>query len=225
APDASLELADSPRARPRGEARPAAAKGRAPERTGGGGLKLVVSLVLLVAVLGGLGAAAWLYQDQLLALVRPAPAPSAKLTSVYRIISDPPGAQVLVDDAPQTGVTPVELELIPDVEYTIAVKLPKYATKIAVVKASVGTEVRPIQFKLEAAASLRITSDPPGALVSIDGRKLSNVVTPVTLEDVASNQDLKVTAEIKGLTPSTKTVSIPAGKKKALHFTLDGKSE
>jgi hypothetical protein len=136
-------------------------------------------------------------------------------------MSDPPGATVYLDDQPREGVTPMEIELIPDVEYSISVKMPKFASKSAVVRASVGTEVRPVQFKLDPAATLTITSEPPGAALWVDGKLLAGVTTPATLDDVASGQELKVTAELKGMLASTKTVSIPPGKKKKLSFTLE----
>lgn len=144
-----------------------------------------------------------------------------KLTSVYRIISEPPGATVFLDGQEKDGVTPLDTELIPDVEYVVSVKLPKYATKKAIVKASVGTEVRPIQFKLTPSASLKVTSDPPGAAVLIDGQRVADLVTPATLDDIPANQELKVTAEVKGMPPMTKTISIPQAKRKALHFPLN----
>jgi hypothetical protein len=55
----------------------------------------------------------------------------------------------------------------------------------------------------------------------LDGKQLANLVTPATLDDVASGQELKVTAELKGMQPATKTVSVAPGKKKKLHFSLE----
>lgn len=191
-------------------------------RTGGRGLARLLGVLVLLGVLGGLGAGVYLNQDKLEALIRgPEKKPGPALTSVYRVISDPPGATVLLDERAQDGVTPLDVQLIPDVEYRIAVKLPKHATKVAVVKASVGTEVRPIQFKLDRAGTLRITTDPPGAALWLDGRPLADLVTPATLDDVPAGQTVKVTAEIKGLPPQSKTITLRPGQKRALHIPLD----
>jgi eukaryotic-like serine/threonine-protein kinase len=181
-------------------------------------------IALLVFAVVGVSLGGYLYSDKLFALVgnvtkRDHEKP--KLMSIYRIISDPPGATVLLDGTPKEAPTPFDIELIPDVEYEITVKLPRYASKSATVKASVGTEVRPIQFKLAPAATLKVTSDPPGAVVAVDGRVMKNTVTPATFDDVTANQELRVTAEIKGMPPMTKRISIAPGKQKALHFPLN----
>lgn len=214
-PELELDLGESREMR-----RPASTVVRAPlpeKKTGSG---FPIGLVVAFLLVGGAGAAAYFYQEPLLALWKPKVVPEAKLTSVYRVISDPAGATVYVDDQPKDGVTPLEVELIPDIEYSISVKLSKFASKTAVVRASVGTDVRPIQFKLDPAATLTVTSEPSGAALWIDGKLLANQTTPATLDDVTAGRELKITAEVKGRPPQTKMVSIPAGKKKSLKFSL-----
>jgi serine/threonine-protein kinase len=215
-PDLELDLGDSAQVRRSVPARPAMAPERAKPSS-----SVPIFLIASFLLVAGAGAAAYFYQDQIMALVRPKEVVAPKLTSVYRVISDPPGATVYVDEQAKEGVTPLELELIPDIEYAIAVKLPKFASKTAVVRASVGTEVRPIQFKLDPAATLTVTSDPPGAALWVDGKLLANLVTPATLDDVTAGRELKITAEVKGRPAQTKTVSIQPGKKKTLKFALE----
>jgi serine/threonine-protein kinase len=178
----------------------------------------LVTLILGAIALSGAG---WMFKDRLFQLLGPAETAKPRLMSLYRVVSEPVGATVLIDGQPKDGVTPLDLELIPDVEYVISVKLPHFATKSATLKASVGTEVRPIQFRLAQAASLKVTSEPPGASMTLDGRPVADLVTPISLDDVAANQELKVTVEIKGMPPMTKAITIPPGKRKTLHFPLN----
>jgi hypothetical protein len=187
----------------------------------GRGRRFPIGLVLLFVAAVVASASIFLYRDQIFGLIHNAneEKPKAKLTSVYRIVSDPTGASVYLDGEAKDGTTPLEIELIPDIEYEVAVKLQHYATKQATVKASVGTEVRAINFKLVPAATLKITSDPPGAQVALDGHALK-VVTPATLDDVASDQELRIVVELKGKPPMMKTISIPPGKHGKLHFPL-----
>jgi serine/threonine-protein kinase len=217
-PTGDLELDrgdDSQRVRSRGSRPPITPTPSRDRRTLPWGA-IVFALVVVILLAGG-----YLFKDHLFAMMTTSAKPKPNLMSTYRIISEPPGATVYLDGQPHDGATPVDVELIPDVEYEISVKLPKFATKSATVKASVGTEVRPIQFKLAPAATLKVTSDPPGAQLALDGHHLKDVVTPATLDDVTANQELKVTAEIKGMPPMTKTILIPQGKRKQLHFPLN----
>lgn len=207
-----LELAATlPRARPQ-----PARSSVPPRHRSEGRFPWILSAVLLAVASAG----AYLYVDPILGRLRPVEAPRPKLMSAYRIASEPPGARVFLDEKPVEGATPLEVELIPDVEYDITVRMPKYATKSARVKASVGTEVRLIQFRLESAGWLEVRSDPPGASISVDGRALGGRVTPVTLDDVPAGQKVRVTAEIRGRPAQTKFVTI--GRQKAtLRFDFD----
>ena len=184
--------------------------------------KLPAALILGILLLGGAGYGAFEYRDQLAALVTPAPAePPPVLGSSYRIETEPPGAAVFLDGKRVSGTTPLEVELIPEVEYRIVVRLPRHATKQAVVKASVGSEVRRIPFVLEPAGTLKITTVPPGAAVTIDSLEVEDKVTPMTLEDVPAGRPVRVRAEVKGLPPAVRTIEVPAGKTRALKLDLD----
>ncbi len=182
--------------------------------------------LISITVAGALAGGAFLYRDQLVAFAEsrlqpPPPPPGPKLNSIYRVETDPPGAQVFVDGQLHDGLTPLDLELIPDVEHRIVVKLAKYATKAAVVKASIGTEIRRMPFQMEPAASLQVSSSPAGASVTIEGFTLDPQIAPFTLDDVPANRTLKVRAELGQHGPQQKTVEISAGKLKKLRFEFD----
>ncbi len=182
--------------------------------------KAPLLFLLMVLIVAGLGAGAYANRDRLMAMVNPTEKPKPKLTSIYRIETQPPGATVLLDGQPAPKVSPVDVELIPDVEYKISVVLDKYATKEAVVKATVGTEVRTLQFTLDPAGVLAVTSDPPGATVTINNRVIEDKVTPMVLDDVPADQELVVRCEITGMAPCVERVKVPPGKRKPVHCDL-----
>lgn len=183
--------------------------------------KTPILMLLLLLVLGGAGYGAYEFRDRWMPLLNPPPPVQKELTSKYRVETTPPGATVYLDGTPVEKKTPVEVELIPDIEYRIVVKLDKHATKMAVIKASVGEEVRPIPFKLERAGTLKITTMPPGATITVDDIEVADRVTPMTLRDVPSGRPVKVRAEIKGMPAATKTVTVKPGKSKRLNIDLD----
>ncbi|MBK6684182.1 MAG: serine/threonine protein kinase [Deltaproteobacteria bacterium] len=186
--------------------------------------KLPLVIILMLVVLGGGGFFAFQNKEQLLALVKGGstqPSAGSKLTCLYRVETEPPGATVFLDGVPHEGQTPLVVELIPDVEYRLQVRLPKFATHEQRLKATVAETPRPLRYKLDPAGSLQITSVPTGGTVTIDSMVIDDKVTPMTLDDFPANREVKVKVEVKGIPPMTKSIEVPAGKKKALKFDLD----
>ncbi len=247
APDVepSLELDDGARVEPKKRARPLAEFGATQRTTGDlrrptqrttGDLRRPAPaphagppasrapwmVVAMLAAIAGGGAYAYLAHghalSQFLGLAE-SPTP-ASFTSAYRIDSEPPGAEVFLDGKRVEGVTPVEVNLIPDVEYRITVKQRAWATKETRVTATLGTEVRVLPFTLEEAGSLRIRTVPPGASISVDGRVISDRVSPMTLRDVPANRPIKVTASLKGMRSLSKTIQLEKGRKKSVRLEL-----
>jgi hypothetical protein len=176
---------------------------------------------IVVAVVGALGWAAWANQDALYGLVhKDEPVEAPPVTSTYRLLSEPAGAEVLLDGHKQRGSTPVEVQLIPGVEYRIEVHLDKFATRRALLRATASSVVREMSFRLPRAGSLKVTSEPPGATIELNGFELG-VVTPTTLDDVPGGEKLRVTATLKGKAPVTKTITVPEAKSRNLSFEFD----
>ncbi|MCB9655855.1 MAG: PEGA domain-containing protein, partial [Deltaproteobacteria bacterium] len=178
--------------------------------------------VLLMLGLAAAGlAAGYVERDQIALLFRPSePVPPVKLTSVYRIESEPPDAEVWLDGRLARARTPVELELIPDVEYVVRVRKKGFSTAESRLKASVGSEIRPLRFNLPEAATLQVITTPPGARVTVNGRPIEDQVTPLEVDDVPGGTPLRVVASISGRPDAADTVEIPAGKKKTVRFSI-----
>lgn len=182
---------------------------------------LVGALVVLVAAAG----AAWVYKEPLLArleaLTAPTPTQAPQLSTQYRVTSQPEGATVFVDGSSQPGTTPLLVDLNPGIEYRLDVRKPGFATKSAILKASVGDGVRDVGFRLEPAATLKVTSEPAGASVEINGFEVRGVKTPVTLNDVPGVNNVRVTVALAGKPPKTRTINLQPGKADKTHFELD----
>lgn len=193
-------------------------------RRSSGGSGRVVGILIAVLVLGAAGAG-FLYRAPILAFIHasidPPPPPAPKnLSATYRVLSSPEGAEVWLDGE-KKGSTPQKLELNPGLEYRIDVKKEGLATKSAMLKASVDEAVRDLSFKLEAAASARITSSPPGASIEVNGFPVYKVTTPATLADLAPGKEVRVVVKIPSKPPKLQSVELIAGKTAKLHFDFD----
>ena len=186
--------------------------------------KTPLVVLLIVVMLGAVGAGAYFKRAELETFIGGLGGeekPKAKLSSVYRVETSPPGASVSLDSEPQKGATPLELELIPDVDYRLTIKLKGHATVTKELKAKISEGTEKLSFKLEPAGILAIVTSPPGATAVVDGREVVGV-TPLTLGDVPSGRPIKVRVEIKGMPPEVKTVTIEPGKRKRLRFRIGG---
>lgn len=177
--------------------------------------------VVGLGALVGLGGAAYHFRARLpevLALVSGEKKPQAVLTSKLHITSQPEGATVLVDGE-ERGLAPVDVELIPKFEHRITVRKAGFATVIQTVEGK-GAAVTPtLDVKLVKAARLDISSVPPGASVTINGRQIDDT-TPVTLKDVPGGVELKVKIEIKGMKPQMRTITVKPGRRGKVRVNL-----
>jgi hypothetical protein len=76
----------------------------------------------------------------------------------------------------------------------------------------------PISLKEMARGSIRVTSDPSGASVLMDGKKIG--VTPLDLADIGPGQK-KITVEQNGSKPVTQTASVKSGQQTQLDVRLE----
>jgi hypothetical protein len=140
------------------------------------------------------------------AVVAPeAPGDAAPIAALCKldVASAPPGAEIWLDDN-QLGVTPASIELPCAVEAKLQFKKAKLATLVHAVTPGTDTIV---SVKLAAAAiaavSLRVTSNPPGATITMAGKVLG--ITPTTIHLPANGASLTLTKD--GYTPDTEHVT------------------
>ncbi len=143
----------------------------------------------------------------------------AELTSRCRIETDPPGASVLLDGQEQEGSSPMSVELIPDVEYLIEIRMEGHASLARRVVGRVASEQQLVSVRLEPAATLRITSEPPGAKVTVDGRALAGS-TPMLVDDVPGGRPFVVRAQLEDGAPAIRELSVPVGEAARIDFDL-----
>lgn len=208
----------SPRATPTAGRTPSMRPVAAPRS---GPSKLSIFLLLLVFSLAAGAFGAYLYRDKIGQLIPATVPPPPTQTSVYRIESNPAGAEVFLDGVPVQGVTPVEVELIPGITYEVVVRRNGHATKVAEVKAAVGTEIRRLPFRLEPSGVLTVYTEPPGATVKIENRIVRDRVTPMTLRDVPANRQITVTVRMPGMPSRTRQVLLRPGKRRSVTINLE----
>lgn len=137
----------------------------------------------------------------------PVVAPVAAVTGTASITSNPAGAQVTIDGEPR-GATPLRLSLAPGT-YTVelrsgATTREQQLTVEAGRTAEAFTDLAP---SLAASGRLHITSDPPGAEITIDGT--ARGTTPLVLAAVQPGQHRVVISD--GVMTVNRTVDVVPG--------------
>ncbi|MBP8128946.1 MAG: PEGA domain-containing protein [Candidatus Hydrogenedentes bacterium] len=124
-----------------------------------------------------------------------------------KIDSEPPGAEVLIDNEPR-GVTPLELPGLPAKSALVVVRAENigiYARRVII---EPGTTTDLGRVSLANLGALHVTSNPEGAKVTVDGKEAG--VTPLALNNVdVGERRLRVVAD--GCVPFEKTVTVASG--------------
>lgn len=160
-------------------------------------------LVLIVAAVGA-GPAYILYQNRPGRVAERA-VPAAPREGVATIDSRPSGATVIIDGVTR-GVTPLRLSL-PAGAYAVELRSGS-ATKTLSMRVEAGETLRE-SVELSTSAStgrIEVTSDPPGARVTIDG--LAAGITPLTVSDAPPGAH-RITVTANGNTVSRAVVVEP----------------
>jgi hypothetical protein len=127
------------------------------------------------------------------------------------IASDPPGADVFINGAKQSGQTPVTLPLAAG-EYNLVLRLQGYDPYVGgvQVKENVQTQLRTklTERSLTHIAWAQVSSDPPGAEIIVDGTS-SGRFTPARIEVSAGTHT--VILKLNGYRPVKRTVSASEG--------------
>ena len=144
--------------------------------------------------------------------------PSTASEGAVTINSAPQGAEVLIDGLPR-GTTPVTLAVASG-DHVLLLRNGN-ATRTVTIAVKAGTESShyidlPVATSSEATGRLDITSDPPGASVTVDGVKRG--VTPLVLASVAPGVRTVVISD--GTSSVTRTVRVNAGASAAVLASL-----
>ncbi len=119
------------------------------------------------------------------------------------VTSTPLGAEIWLDEN-QLGVTPASIELPCAVEAKLQFKKAKIATLVRAVMPGTDTSVSvKLAATAVAAVSLRVTSNPPGATITMAGKVLG--ITPTTIHLPANGASLTLTKD--GYSPDTERVT------------------
>jgi serine/threonine protein kinase len=127
------------------------------------------------------------------------------------VASDPPGADVFINGAKQSGQTPVTLPLAPG-QYNLVLRLQGYDPYVGSVqvKENVQTQLRTKLNERSAShvAWAQVGSNPPGAEIFVDGNSTGRV-TPARIEIPAGTHTLVL--KLSGFQPVRRTVSASEG--------------
>ena len=127
------------------------------------------------------------------------------------VTSDPPGADVFINGAKQSGQTPVTLPLAAG-QYNLVLRLQGYDPYVGSVQVKENVQTQ-LNTKLSERSNnhiawAQVTSDPPGAEVFVDG-KSSGRFTPARVEIPAGTHTM--TLKLSGFQPAKRIVSATEG--------------
>jgi eukaryotic-like serine/threonine-protein kinase len=136
------------------------------------------------------------------------------------ITSDPPGADVFINGAKQSGQTPVTLPLAAG-QYNLVLRLPGYDPYVGgvQVKENVQTQL-PAKLNQRSSSHIawaQVSSDPVGAEIFVDGDSTGRI-TPARIEIPAGTHTL--TLKLDGFRPAKRTVSASEGGTASVTETL-----
>lgn len=136
------------------------------------------------------------------------------------VVSDPAGAELYVDGK-KVGTTPYMFEHISRGQHRVEVKKEKYNPYVNVVNVKIGETIQLNDVKLTAVrvpmGSLDLSSNPTGAVITINGRQYGQ--TPKTLTDFEVGT-YTVYFSKEGYQNLSQTVEIKDGKKETLAVTM-----
>ena len=137
--------------------------------------------------------------------------------SVYKLQTEPEGAEIQVDGVSQ-GITPVELELLAGSHLLLFTKDKHSPLETSLtVEAGVETVQRTYKLKL-APATLALSSNPVGAKVSVNNNYLGR--TPLTTT-LPSGEKLTLSLFLPGHLPAERTLNLDPGERSQATFQLE----
>ncbi len=138
------------------------------------------------------------------------------------VTSFPPGAAIILNDIAM-GTTPARFAALSPGSYTVRLILPGFSPYRGTVEITAGRESQvnsTLVRQVPVTGSLRVSSTPPGGVVSVDVKKRG--VTPITVRDLSpGSHPLRVA--VPGYLDWIGFVDISAGRTTSLHTTLSPK--
>jgi hypothetical protein len=133
------------------------------------------------------------------------------------IVSDPAGAQVIMDGK-SSGVTPLKINSLPVGDYALTLKLAGSPDITDTLSVRAGILLaKQYKFDLEL-GELAISTDPPGASVTIDG-KAAGQITPFTFSKLKDGPH-EIELELPGYLPWSGEGSVSKGQTTRLSIAL-----
>lgn len=146
--------------------------------------------------------------------------PEAVPTSTIAVSSSPPGATIFLDDQKTKYRTPATItDIEPGTRHELGLHLPnhRYWSTNFTTRAN-ETQNFHVQLAIDF-GSLRVTSEPRGALVIVNDAPAGQ--TPLTVERLEPGATYRVEIWHEGYETQRHEVRIPAGKLEELHLTLE----
>lgn len=160
--------------------------------------------------------------DATLAQIYPADFELVKSIGVINVITDPPGAAIIINGRLEERVTPMTLDGLPlNSELLVVITKPEYKSIEQVLKLTSGTPIE-ISTKLVPLATptgtLVVDSQPAGASIFIDGKD-SNQKTPATIDSLEAKK-YEVALSLEGYEPWKRELDVAAEKTATAQATL-----
>lgn len=151
--------------------------------------------------------------------------PLSKNIGILSVISDPPGAAILVNGIATGKMTPATVEdLELGVEYRVTLSKPNYLdfeqpiTLASTMPQKILASLKPME--VEAKGSLLLETDPPGAKIFLDGQDTGKV-TPATLKNLETGRSFSFRFEKEDFQPLEKTIRLESEKPVAVAEKLN----
>jgi len=147
-------------------------------------------------------------------------APEAPTPASIAIITQPPGAAVALDSL-EVGMTPLDgVELEPDRSHAISLSLDGYQPADTTFFAEAGRYYKLSIPLMRLPSRLTVTSDPPGAAVTLDGQDAGT--TPLDSAELEPDRSHAVVINLDGYQPVDTTLFTDAGQSYELSIPLVG---
>jgi hypothetical protein len=134
----------------------------------------------------------------------PVDAPVTSTTCSVDLTTTPPGAQVAREDGTPLGTTPGTFDVPCGSEMKLVVRKQAYYTSTKAVTATEAHTAVAIPLA-KAVFSLKVTSMPPGATITVSGKMMG--ITPTTIK-LPAFQPTNITLSKDGFTPDTQKLTI-----------------